>query len=99
MVFVIYVALMTTDLENIKINQSIKFPNLFSCTSYVQSNKNEIYDSAKEVYKTDGVALNSYCGLNFATSYDDNDGVTSTNTISSSNIIAPWRFGIVVLLL
>ena len=44
---------MTTDLENIKINQSIKFPNLFSCTSYVQSNKNEIYDSAKEVYKTD----------------------------------------------
>ena len=55
MIFVIYVALMTTDLENIKINQSIKFPNLFSCTSYVQSNKNEIYDSAKEVYKTEQI--------------------------------------------
>ena len=55
MIFVIYVALMTTDLENIKVNQSIKFPNLFSCTSYVQSNKNEIYDSAKEVYKTEQI--------------------------------------------
>ena len=55
MVFVIYVALMTADLENIKVNQSIKFPNLFSCTSYVQSNRNQIYDSAKEVYKTEQI--------------------------------------------
>tara|TARA_B100000941_G_scaffold43253_1_gene26436 strand:+ start:252 stop:494 length:243 start_codon:yes stop_codon:yes gene_type:complete len=54
-IFVIYVALMTTDLENIKVNQSVKFPNLFSCTSYVQSNKNEIYDSAKEVYKVEQI--------------------------------------------
>ena len=60
MIFVIYVALMTTDLENIKVNQSIKFPNLFSCTSYVQSNKNEIYDSAKEVYKTEQIIEMGY---------------------------------------
>ena len=55
MVFVIYVALMTTDLQNIKINLSIKFPNLLSCTSYVQSSRNQIYDSAKEVFKTEQI--------------------------------------------
>ena len=55
MVFVIYVALLTTDLQNIKINQSVQFPNLFSCTSYVQSNRNQIYDSAKEVFKTEQI--------------------------------------------
>ena len=55
MVFVIYVAIMTTDLDNIKINQSIKFPNLLSCTSYVQSSRNQIYDSAKEVFKTEQI--------------------------------------------
>ena len=55
MVFVIYVALLTTDLQNIKINQSVQFPNLFSCTSYVQSNRNQIYDSAKQVFKTEQI--------------------------------------------
>jgi len=55
MIFVIYVALMTTDLQNIKINKSIKFPNLLSCTSYVKSSRNQIYDSAKEVYKTEQI--------------------------------------------
>ena len=46
---------MTTDLENIIVNQSIKFPKLDSSTSYVQSNRNQIYDSAKEVYKTEQI--------------------------------------------
>ena len=55
MIFVIYVALLTTDLQNIKINQSVQFPNLFSCTSYVQSNRNQIYDSAKQVFKTEQI--------------------------------------------
>ena len=55
MVFVIYVALLTTDLQNIKINQSVQFPNLLSCTSYVQSSRNQIYDSAKQVFKTEQI--------------------------------------------
>ena len=55
MVFVIYVALLTTDLQNIKINQSVQFPNLLSCTSYVKSSRNQIYDSAKQVFKTEQI--------------------------------------------
>ena len=50
MIFLIYVALFNTELNNIKVNKTINFNNLTTCVNYVEKNQDLILDSLEQYY-------------------------------------------------
>ena len=50
MIFLIYVALFNTELNNIKINRTMTFIDLPTCVNYVEKNEDLILDSLEQYY-------------------------------------------------
>ena len=50
MIFLIYVALFNTEVNNIKVNRSLTFNNLSTCVEYVGKNQDLILDSLEQYY-------------------------------------------------
>ena len=50
MIFLIYVALFNTEVDNIKVNRSLTFNNLSTCVEYVGKNQDLILDSLEQYY-------------------------------------------------
>ena len=50
MIFLIYVALFNTELNNIKVNRSLPFNDLTTCVGYVEKNQDLILDSLEQYY-------------------------------------------------
>ena len=50
MVFLIYVALFSTEINNIKVNRSLPFNDLTTCVEYVEKNQDLILDSLEQYY-------------------------------------------------
>ena len=50
MVFLIYVALFSTEIINIKVNRSLPFNDLTTCVGYVEKNQDLILDSLEQYY-------------------------------------------------
>ena len=50
MVFLIYVALFSTEINNIKVNRSLPFNDLTTCVGYVEKNQDLILDSLEQYY-------------------------------------------------
>ena len=50
MLFLIYVALFNTEVNNIKVNRSLPFNDLPTCVEYVEKNQDLILDSLEQHY-------------------------------------------------
>ena len=50
MIFLIYVALFNTEVNNIKVNRSLTFNDLTTCVGYVEKNQDLILDSLEQYY-------------------------------------------------
>ena len=50
MIFLIYVALFNTEVNNIKVNRSLPFIDLTTCVEYVEKNQDLILDSLEQYY-------------------------------------------------
>ena len=50
MIFLIYVALFNTELNNIKVNRTMTFIDLPTCVNYVEKNEDLILDSLEQYY-------------------------------------------------
>ncbi len=50
MIFLIYVALFNTELNNIKVNRTMTFNDLTTCVGYVDKNQDLILDSLEQYY-------------------------------------------------
>ena len=50
MVFLIYVALFSTEINNIKVNRSLPFNDLTTCVGYVEKNQDLILASLEQYY-------------------------------------------------